>query len=110
MSNIIVVHKKVESQFNTIDDLLKLYCDNGGMNVLGVYCGDRLATIQGKKLVKGVRGFIVTYGCKGGKAKILESTSKAPSNFTEKHLTNYNYQVFTQGEFDQYIFGENKSC
>lgn len=103
MSNIIKVHNKVFTEFETMGDLINIYLENGGLGVLGIENIDRLATVEGKRLIKGVRGFIITYGVKGGKAYLAESKAKSPSDFKVTHLTNYNYQVFTSEQFDQYF-------
>lgn len=103
MSNIIKVNKKVFADFDTLADIVKVYYENGGLGVLGIENGLKLATVEGKRLVRGQRGFIISYGLKGGKAWVAESKAKSPRDFKVSHLTNYNYQVFTDQEFDQYF-------
>ena len=88
----VTTHKNVNATFNSAKELIEIYYQNP-CKVLGVINGNMLATIEAKRKLKGVNGFIITFGIKGGKAQILESTAKSPYSFTQNHYTSEGYDV-----------------
>lgn len=92
----VYVHKIIESDFETINDLQKLFYEHAykGM-VLGVRFGDKLATVEQKKAYKGVSGWLISYGKDLKKGYISESKATQPSNFTNSLLCSANYTIET---------------
>lgn len=88
------VHKIIESEFNSIKDLQELFFNNAHQGVvLGVKCGDRLATVEMKKTFKGVAGWRISYGTDTGRAYTCESKATSPDKFEQELLCSANYTV-----------------
>lgn len=61
--------------------------------VLGIKSGDTLATVEQKRLVKGVCGWRVSYGKNQGKGFFAESKASSPSGFNVSLLCSCNYTI-----------------
>ncbi|UZV41078.1 hypothetical protein vBVpaMR16F_12 [Vibrio phage vB_VpaM_R16F] len=92
----IYVNKIIESDFETINDLQNLFYKHTYKGiVLGVRFGDKLATVEQKKVYKGVSGWLISYGKDLKKGYISESKATQPSKFTTSLLCSANYTVET---------------
>jgi hypothetical protein len=90
----IFVNKIVESTFNSADDLKALFYTHAYSGIiLGVIHGDRRATVEQKRMIKGVCGWRISYGKDLGRAYILESKATGPNHFKQSLLCSYNYYV-----------------
>jgi hypothetical protein len=88
------VHRVIEHDFNSAQDLIDIYsksCYYGF--VLGVSYGNKLATVEMKKQYKGYRGWVISYGIRGSFAKVLESKATSPKQFKEVTLCREGYQI-----------------
>lgn len=92
----IFVHKVVESDFETIQDLQELFYKHAYRGiVLGVKFADKRATVEQKKPFRGACGWVVSYGKDLGKAYISTSKATSPSKFNTEMLCSVNYNVET---------------
>ncbi|AGH31927.1 hypothetical protein VPIG_00069 [Vibrio phage PWH3a-P1] len=92
----VYVHKIIESDFNSLQDLQDLFYQHAYNGiVLGVKSGDKLATVQQKKPYNGVCGWSITYGIDLKRAIHAESKATNPSKFETSLLCSANYTVET---------------
>ncbi len=92
----VFVHKVVESDFETIQDLQDLFYEHAYNGiVLGVKSGDKRATVEQKKPFRGVCGWVVSYGKDFKRGYRSESKATAPNKFNTELLCSVNYNVET---------------
>ena len=92
---IVYVNKIIEAPFETLADLINIFEENSYAGVyLGIRDGKKLATIEAKRKVRGINGWIASYGIEGGKYVKVESKATAPSQF-KTFDSGINYHVET---------------
>lgn len=90
----IYVNKIIEADFETIQDLQDLFFKHAYNGLaLGVKWEKKSATVQQKRLFKGVAGWRVSYGQDLKRGYISESKATTPNNFITELLCSANYTV-----------------